>query len=59
MSGILSVTSVGKKTDDTVKHERGITMLGILSVTLVGISQMIQWNMRGASQCWGYLVSPR
>ena len=29
-------------TDDTVKHERGITMLGILSVTSVGITQMIQ-----------------
>ena len=31
-------------------------MLGILSVTLVGLTQMIQLNMRGASPCWGYLT---
>ena len=41
MLGILSVTWVGI-TNDTMKHERGITMFGILSSTLVGITQMIQ-----------------
>ena len=41
MLGILSFTSVGL-TNDTVKHERDITMLGILTVTSVNITQMIQ-----------------
>ena len=51
---MLGILSVGRyNTDETVKHERGITMLGIISVISVGITQMIQRNMRVASQCWG------